>query len=162
MVEADVRKGVKEFEKALKLLFSAKYEQAGDAFASIAKQSEYEPLLIARAETFVALCRQRITSSEYKPETYEDFIAMTVLSLNQRKLDKAESYLAQARKMDAGNEQLFYLEAILACDRHQHEKALAALTRAIELEPLNIIRARNDSDLNALKDVPGFKELLDL
>jgi len=161
MAETKTIKDVDNFERGIKLLFESQFEKALKIFGALMEDDDVSPTLSNRAKVYRNICQKKSTPPTYTPETYDDMLNMTVLHLNLRQLDKAEEYLLKAKEMNPEHEAVFYLEAVLECDRANYQQSLNALEKAIEMDPANLIRARNDSDFQAMQELPEFKEMLE-
>src|SRR6266446_8053884 len=62
-----------------------------------------------------------------------------LLALRQRNFDAAAERLERARSLAPGNDQIHYLLALLESSRGRSPEAIAALRKAIEINPRNLI-----------------------
>ncbi len=73
--------------------------------------------------------------------------------------ERAREILDEGLALDSESPTLHYGMACLEALTGERASAIASLRRAIELEPELSSRAREDSDLEALRDDPGFRAL---
>src|SRR5882762_1731137 len=62
-----------------------------------------------------------------------------LLALRQRNLDTAAERLQRARELAPENDQIYYLLGLLESSRGKSAEAIAALRKAVELNPANLI-----------------------
>jgi tetratricopeptide (TPR) repeat protein len=153
--------GIDEYEKAMELMFKAKYKEAHKILEKLSANEDMDPALAAKAAENVRICEIKTRKVEFDASTFDEFADLAVFHLNRFESKEAEKYFQKMTDLDPKNEFCSYFETLLETQKGNHEKALEALTRATEADPANKIRARNEPDLRPLRDKPRFKELVE-
>lgn len=162
MAQTETSKVLTDFEKGLKLLHSSKYKEAIGIFEKLVADKELENQMADRARVYRNICREKLNPPEFTPKSFDDFIDLAVLHFNRRELEKSAEYLTKAAKLDGNPAIVLYLTALIECQRANHEAAQAALKKAIEATPELQIRARNDQDFAAMREMNAFRKLVGL
>lgn len=114
---------------------------------------------VHKANYINAICRRQLHSAGL-PKTAEDFELVATEHLNQGDGEGALKLLAPALKKHAGHGGLWYLKACALVQVSQPSDAIAALDKAIELDPQNRIYALNGKDFAPLRLNPEFLVLI--
>ena len=124
----------------------------------------YEKLgvpLHERARLYLTICQRQATQREAAPQTIDERLYAATLSINGGQYDQAIVHLRLVRDEDPDNDHAIYMLAVAHAQRDEHAEAVAHLERAIALNPENRALARNDSDLEPLRDDDAFRAALE-
>jgi tetratricopeptide (TPR) repeat protein len=160
MVETKIQ-GIEEFEKALELLFKAKYKEANKLFQKLSANEDVDPALAAKAAENGRICDNKLQVVEFSASTFNEYADLAVFHLNRMEAEEAEKYYEKMTELDPKNEFCFYFATLLETQKGNHEKALEALKKATDADPANKIRAGNEPDLRPLREKARFKELVE-
>ena len=114
---------------------------------------------VHKANYINAICRRQLHSGG-QPKSAEDFELLATEHLNQGDGEGALKLLAPMIKKHAGHGGLWYLKACALVQVNQPAEAIAALDKAIELDPQNRIFALNGKDFAPLRLNPDFLSLI--
>ncbi len=162
MAQTETSKVLTDFEKGLKLLHASKYKEAIGIFEKLIAGKELENQMADRARVYRNICQEKLSPPEFTPKSFDDFVDLAVLHFNRRELEQSAEYLTKAAKLDGNQAIIHYLTALIECQRANHEAAQAALKKAIEATPELQIRARNDQDFAAMREMNTFRKLVGL
>jgi len=98
---------------------------------------------------------------EAAPQTIDERLYAATLSINGGKYGEAIAHLRLVRDEDPDNDHAIYMLAVAHAQRDEHAEAVAHLERAIALNPENRALARNDPDLEPLRDDDAFRAALE-
>ena len=143
---------IKKFEKGLTPLYAGKWAEARKLFETVVEEAELSHLRV-RAQALIDACLRREESGTSEDDPYLDALA----SKNVGNFDKALSIAVQ----HGSEERFVYLSACAQALAGNQDAALETLSRAIELEPTNRVRAFHDSDLESLVGRPEFDGLFE-
>jgi tetratricopeptide (TPR) repeat protein len=82
--------------------------------------------------------------------------------LNAGDAETALNHLQRALDQDPDNDHAHYILAVALSSREQPDRALHHLRRAISLNPDNRSLARQDPDLESVRDLDEFRSVLDV
>jgi outer membrane protein assembly factor BamD (BamD/ComL family) len=149
------------YEQGLEALQRHDYRQASDRFESVLRQYPDEKELHERVRLYLNICQRHATPQEPAPQTIDERLYAATLAINGGRYDQAIAHLRLVRDEDADNDHAIYMLAVAHAQRDEHAEAVAHLERAIALNPENRALARNDPDLEPLRDIEGFRAALD-
>ena len=149
---------LKHYENGLRLMQEGKLDKARAEFEKLPADAPAE--IRDRAALHMAACERQAHRVQLAFATIEERYDFAVLLLNDGSYEDAREHLdvILAEKEDA--DYAHYGVAVLNSVTGQAEECLSHLSRAIELNPLNRIQARRDTDFADMADDPRFTELL--
>ena len=149
---------VQNYEAALKLMQTHKFDRAKAAFEKILEGPSTE--LAERARMHISICNQQLAKTSTSFKTPEEQYDYAISLMNGGDYDETRNHLGKLVKNHPKADYGFYGLALVDCLTGQVEDALRNLQQAIKLNPSNRFQARNDSDFSAMADDPRFTELL--
>jgi len=149
------------FERGLELLQRHAYREAADAFESVLRQYPDEKELHERVRQYLNICQRQTTPRELSPKTIDERLYAATLAINTGQYDQAIAHLRLVRDEDPDNDHALYMLAVAHAQRDEHAEAVAHLERAIALNGENRALARNDPDLEPLRDDEAFRAALE-
>jgi tetratricopeptide (TPR) repeat protein len=114
---------------------------------------------VHKANYINAICRRQLHSGG-QPKSAEDFELLATEHLNQGDGEGALKLLAPVIKKHTGHGGLWYLKACALVQINQPSEAIAALEKAIAIDPQNRIYALNGKDFAPLRLNPDFLALI--
>lgn len=149
------------YERGLEALQRHAYQQAADLLGSVLRQYPEERELHERVRLYLNICQRQATQREAAPQTVDERLYAATLSINGGQYDQAIAHLRLVRDEDPDNDHAIYMLAVAHAQRDEHAEAVAHLERAIALNPENRALARNDPDLEPLRDDDTFRAALE-
>ncbi len=148
------------YEKALKLLFQHKYDQAEKALRGLVDQFPEESALQARVRTFLKLCEKRQASAKSQPDSLDPY-DVGVLEHNRGNFAEAVTNFKLAlKKTKTPQDHVHYALAASEARQGHGDKALRHLEQAIEARSKNRFFAQNDPDFRSLQKDESFRKLI--
>ena len=149
------------YESGLEALQRHAYRQATERFESVLRQYPDEKELHERVRAYLNICQRHATPREPAPQTVDERLYAATLAINGGRYDQALAHLRLVRDEDPDNDHAIYMLAVAHAQRDEHAEAVAHLERAIALNPENRALARNDADLEPLRDDQAFRAALE-
>jgi tetratricopeptide (TPR) repeat protein len=149
------------YERGLEALQRHDYNEATSLLESVLRQYPEERELHERVRLYLNICQRHATQREAAPQTIDERLYAATLSINGGQYDQAIAHLRLVRDEDPDNDHAIYMLAVAHAQRDEHAEAVAHLERAIALNPENRALARNDPDLEPLRDDEAFRTALE-
>jgi len=149
------------YEKGLQALQRHAYAEATELLESVLRQYPEEKELHERVRLYLNICQRQAIQREASPQTIDERLYAATLAINGGQYDQAIAHLRLVRDEDPDNDHAIYMLAVAHAQRHEHAEAVAHLERAIALNPENRALARNDADLEPLRDDEAFRAALE-
>jgi tetratricopeptide (TPR) repeat protein len=137
------------------------YQEAADLLESVLRLYPEERELHERVRLYLNICQRQATQREAAPQTIDERLYAATLAINGGQYDQAIAHLRLVRDEDADNDHALYMLAVAHAQRQEPAEAVAHLERAIALNPENRALARNDPDLEPLRDDDAFRAALE-
>ena len=149
------------YERGLEALQKHSYAQAANLLESVLRQYPEEKELHERVRLYLNICHRQAAQRETAPQTIDERLYAATLAINGGQYDQAIAHLRLVRDEDPDNDHAIYMLAVAHAQRDEHAEAVAHLERAIALNPENRALARNDPDLEPLRDDEAFRAALE-
>jgi tetratricopeptide (TPR) repeat protein len=149
------------YERGVEALQRHDYDQATDLLESVLRQYPEEKELHERVKLYLNICHRHAIPREAAPQTIDERLFAATLAINGGQYDVAIAHLRLVRDEDPDNDHALYMLAVAHAQRGEHAEAVAHLERAIALNPENRALARNDPDLEPLRDDDAFRAALE-
>jgi outer membrane protein assembly factor BamD (BamD/ComL family) len=149
------------YEQGLEALQRHAYPEASRLLESVLRQYPEERELHERVRLYLNICQRQATHLEASPQTIDERLYAATLAINGGQYDQAIAHLRLVRDEDPDNDHAIYMLAVAHAQRQEHAEAVAHLERAIALNPENRGLARNDPDLEPLRDDDAFRAALE-
>lgn len=149
------------YEQGLEALQRHAYAQATTLLESVLRQYPEEKELHERVRLYLNICQRQAAQKETAPQTIDERLYAATLAINTGQYDQAIAHLRLVRDEDPDNDHAIYMLAVAHAQRDEHAEAVAHLERAISLNPENRALARNDPDLEPLRDDEAFRAALE-
>lgn len=149
------------YERGLEALQKHAYAQAASLLESVLRLYPEERELHERVRLYLNICQRHATQQEAAPQTIDERLYAATLAINGGQYDQAIAHLRLVRDEDPDNDHAIYMLAVAHAQRDEHAEAVAHLERAIALNPENRALARNDPDLEPVRDDEAFRAALE-
>jgi len=151
---------VKQYEAAVRLLYSHEYEKAKVAFERVIAAFAEDKEVVERCRIHLRLCEQKIARKPAAPRTLDEHYDWAIALMNEGKYEESIDHLNKALKSNPRCDYVIYALAITHCRTGNFDRALASLQTAIGLRPENRFLAQRDSDFDVLKQDSRFVSLV--
>ena len=149
----------KDYDRGVSALQKKKLDEAERNFTDLIQKYPEERELVDRARVYLSVIERQKREAGPTLTEPEDFYYAAVLEKNRGNVAEAIEHLKRAAKKN-GHGRVDFLLACCYAQSGETDTALAHLKRAIEEDKSNRVLARHDSDFDALREIPGFQELL--
>src|SRR5439155_20770761 len=149
------------YERGLETLQRHAYQEAAELFESVLRKYPEEKELHERVRLYLNICQRQAAPRVAAPQTIDERLYAATLAINGGQYDQAIGHLRLVRDEDPDNDHAIYMLAVAHAQRDEHAEAVAHLERAIALNPENRALARNDPDLEPLRDDEAFRAALE-
>jgi tetratricopeptide (TPR) repeat protein len=151
---------LKQYEAAVRLLYSHEYEKAKGAFEKVIATFGDDKEVVERSKIHIRLCEQKIARKPAAPRTLDEHYNFAIALMNEGKYEESLDHLNKALKSNPKCDYVIYAVAITHCRTGNFDRALANLQVAIGLRPENRFLAQRDSDFEVLKQDSRFISLV--
>jgi tetratricopeptide (TPR) repeat protein len=138
------------------------FSTAAEAFRLVIQRYPDERELVERASLYLRVCERETAQVASGPRTTDERVYAATMALNTGDSAKALEHVQRALEQDPRSDHAHYIMAVVLAARSETSLALGHLRRSIELNPENRSLARQDADLEALRDLDGFSDIVDL
>jgi Tfp pilus assembly protein PilF len=149
------------YERGLQALQRRDFAASADALRNVIERYPDERELLERARLYLKVCERELEPKEPAPKTADEWVYAATVALNAGDESSAVRHLQRALGEDPRHDHAQYMMAVVAVRRSDAIAALEHLRQAISLNPENRSHARQDPELEALRDEPTFRALVD-
>jgi Tfp pilus assembly protein PilF len=149
------------YERGLQALQRRDFAAAASALRSVIQQYPDERELLERARLYLKVCERELEPREPPPKTADEWVYAATVALNSGNGPLAEQHLQRALAENPRHDHAHYMMAVARVRRADAAAAVEHLRQAVTLNPENRSLARQDPDLDSLRDEPSFREALD-
>lgn len=149
------------YERGVQALQRHNYPAAAEHLRTVIDRYPDERELVERARLYLRVCERETSRQPATPTTPEERVYAATVSLNSGDHDAALDHLNKALTDDPDSDHAHYIMAVALSMRGRRDTALDHLRQAIALNPENRSLARQDPDLESLRDHDAFRAVLD-
>jgi tetratricopeptide (TPR) repeat protein len=149
------------YERAVEAIQRHDYNHGLELLQSVLQRYPEEKELHERVRLYMNICQRHATPPEAVPQTVEERLYASTLAINGGRYDEAIAHLRLVRDEDPDNDHAIYMLAVAHAQRGEHAEAIAHLERAIALNPENRSLARQDPDLEPIRDDEAFRSAME-
>jgi tetratricopeptide (TPR) repeat protein len=152
---------VEAFERGFHALQERQYGRAAHFLEAVLNDFPDEKELQERARVYLTICERQLAAHGANPKSLEERINAATVAINRGQFSEG---LALLRKLEADygdHDHVQYMLCIAFTVLGDFSHALEHLKHAIELNHENRYLATQDTDLDPLRQVPGFLAVLD-
>ena len=148
------------YEAGVRALQRHDYLAGAEGFRGVIQGYPEERELVERARLYLQVCERENAKRPATPQTAAEWVYAATLALNDGNQDRALTYLGKALETAPDSDHAHYIMAVALTDKGDSAAALRHLQQAIELNPDNRSTAIQDPDLDALRELSAFHEVL--
>lgn len=161
-VRASYVEAVALYEQGLQALQSRDYARATELLRSVLARYPEEKELHERVRLYLNICERQIAPRPTPvPRSVVERLYAATLALNAGEHDQALGHIQSVIGEEPENDHAHYMRAVALALRGNVAEALLSLIRAIGLNPENRSLARQDPDLESLRQDERFRQALD-
>jgi Tfp pilus assembly protein PilF len=149
------------YESGVRGLQRHDYVAAAQSFRQVLQRYPQERELIERARLYLRVCERETAQRPAAPQTTTERVYAATMSLSGGDSETALGHVTKALEQEPDSHHAHYMMAVIRSTRAETAKAVEHLRRAIELNPDSRALARQDADLEALRQSPLVKSLLE-
>lgn len=145
------------YERGVQALQRHDYAAAAELFRAVIERYPEERELLERANLYLRVCERETARHAQPPQSSGDHVYAATVALNSGDHAAAMSHLQRALSANQNDDHAHYIMAAALSMRGRREEALDHLKRSIALNPENRTQARQDPDLENIRDLEGFR-----
>ncbi len=149
------------YERGLQALQRRDFAASADALRTVIERYPDERELLERARLYLKVCERELEPKEPTPKSADELVYAATVALNQGDEANAMLHLQRALAADTRHDHAHYMMAVASARRNDVNAALDHLRRSVALNPENRSIARQDPELDSLRDAPAFKAALE-
>ena len=149
------------YERGVQALQRHDYTTGAELFRTVIDKYPEERELLERARLYLRVCERETARQAPPPQTAGEFVYAATVALNSGDHAGAMSHLQRAISADPESDHAHYTMAAALSLRGRSEEALQHLQRSIALNPENRSQARQDPDLDNIRQHQGFRAALE-
>jgi hypothetical protein len=149
------------YERGLQALQRRDFAASADALRTVIERYPDERELLERARLYLKVCERELEPKEPTPKSADELVYAATVALNQGDEANALLHLQRALAADTRHDHAHYMMAVASARRNDVNAALDHLRRSVALNPENRSIARQDPELDSLRDAPAFKSALE-
>ena len=149
------------YERGVQALQRHDFQGAAGFFRTVLERYPDERELLERARLYLRVCERETERQQPAPKTPAERVYAATVALNSGDHAGALDHLQRALKDDPDSDHAHYIMAVALGMRQRVDEAVDHLRQSIALNPENRTLARQDPDLEPLRDHASFREALD-
>jgi tetratricopeptide (TPR) repeat protein len=149
------------YENGVRALQRHDYQAAATQFRAIMERYPEERELQERSHLYLRVCERETARRPQSPATPQERVYAATVALNAGDTATALDHLQRALSDSPDSDHAHYIMSVALAAKGNSGQALEHLRQAISLNPENRALARQDPDLEPLRGVEEFRELLD-
>lgn len=149
------------YERGLQALQRRDFAASAEALRTVIERYPDERELLERARLYLKVCERELEPKEPTPKTADEWVYAATVALNAGDETTAQRHLQRALAEDTRHDHAHYMMAVVSARRNDSAAALDHLRQAVSLNPENRSLARQDPDLDVLRDEPAFRTALE-
>jgi tetratricopeptide (TPR) repeat protein len=149
------------YERGVQALQRHDFAGAASSFRVVLDKYPEERELLERARLYLRVCERETSRQPAAPKTPAEWVYAATVALNSGDHSGAMENLQRALGQDPESDHAHYIMAVALGMRSQLDEAIEHLQQAIALNPENRALAKQDPDLDNLREHVGFRAALD-
>ena len=151
---------LRAFEQAVKVFNLRQFSEAKAMFEALQQRYHQEVEIIARSQTYIQVCKVKLTPNRISPRDADEFYDRGVVALNVGNFVQARTFFEKSLKLRPDDSFTLYSLAATHAQSGTTDQALNYLEQAVQRQPRLRQRALNDNDFFAIKENRRFLELI--
>src|SRR5262245_57764975 len=149
------------YERGLQALQRRDFAASAEALRSVIERYPDERELLERARLYLKVCERELEPKEPAPKTADEWVYAATVALNAGDEGTTIRHLQRALTEDARHDHAHYMMSVVAARRGDAVTALDHLRQAVSLNPDNRSLARQDPELESLRDDAAFRAVVE-
>jgi len=149
------------YERGVQALQRHDFGGAANYFRTVLERYPEERELLERARLYLRVCERETSRRPAEAKTPAERVYAATVALNSGDHNGALDHLQRALGEDPESDHAHYIMAVALGMRNRADEALDHLQRAIALNPDNRGLAKQDPDLDSIRDHNRFRDALD-
>ena len=149
------------YENGVRALQRHDYQGAATQFRAIIERYPEERELQERSHLYLRVCERETARRPATPQTPQERVYAATVALNAGDTATALDHLRRALTDSPDSDHAHYIMSVALASKGDSGQALEHLRQAISLNPENRALARQDPDLEPVRGIDEFRELLD-
>jgi tetratricopeptide (TPR) repeat protein len=145
------------YERGVQALQRRDFGGAAELFRVVIERYPEERELLERAHLYLRVCERETARQATAPQTSRDYVYAATVALNSGDHSTALTHLQRALTVDESDDHAHYIMAAALSMRGRRDEALEHLRRSIALNPENRTQARQDPDLENIRNHEAFR-----
>jgi tetratricopeptide (TPR) repeat protein len=154
-------KAVEQFGQAVDQLNQNDHSGAKKIFNELIDWLVDEPVMTARAKTYIKICDQQLSPELAAPSTIEEKYRQGVFKSNAGECDEALRIFDEIIQASPSTATYIYARASAHALKGNAEAAINDLRRAISFDAQIRFQAVNDSDFEGIREEPAFIDIIE-
>jgi Tfp pilus assembly protein PilF len=146
------------YERGLQALQRRDFAAAAEALRNVIARYPDERELLERARLYLKVCERELEPREQTPKTADEWVYAATVALNSADEPAALHHLTRALEANPRHDHAHYMMAVASARRGDPARALEHLRHAVTLNPENRSLARQDPDLDVIRELPEYRE----
>jgi tetratricopeptide (TPR) repeat protein len=149
------------YESGVRALQRHDYEGAATQFRAIMERYPEERELQERSHLYLRVCERETARRPATPQTPQERVYAATVALNAGDTAAALDHLRAALTISPDSDHAHYIMSVALASKGESARSLEHLKQAISLNPENRSLARQDPDLEPVRGIEAFRELVD-
>jgi tetratricopeptide (TPR) repeat protein len=149
------------YERGVQALQRHDFSGAASYFRTVLERYPEERELLERARLYLRVCERETSRRPAEAKTPAERVYAATVALNSGDHTGALDHLQRALGEDPESDHAHYIMAVALGMRNRADEALEHLQQAIALNPENRGLAKQDPDLDSIRDHDRFRDALD-
>ena len=149
------------YERGLQALQRRDFAASAEALRNVIERYPDERELLERARLYLKVCERELEPKEPAPKTPDEWVYAGTVALNAGDEATALRHVQKALSEDARHDHAHYMMAVITTRRGDAAAALDHLRQAVTLNPENRSLARQDPELDSLREDTTFKSIVE-
>ncbi len=149
------------YESGVRALQRHDYQGAATQFRAIIERYPEERELQERSHLYLRVCERETARRPATPQTPQERDYAATVALNAGDTAAALDHLRRALADSPDSDHAHYIMSVALASKGDAGQALVHLRQAISLNPENRSLARQDPDLEPVRGIDGFRDLVD-
>ena len=148
------------YEAGVRALQRHDFEAGAEGFRGVIDRYPGERELVERARLYLQVCERETARRPSPPQTASDSVYAATVALNAGDPEGALNHLGKALEEQPDSDHAHYIMAVALTEKGDATSALRHLRQAITLNPDNKPNALRDPDLQSLRELSGFRDIV--
>jgi tetratricopeptide (TPR) repeat protein len=149
------------YERGVQALQRHDFAGAANYFRTVLERYPEERELLERARLYLRVCERETSRQPAEAKTPAERVYAATVALNSGDHNGALDHLQRALGEDPESDHAHYIMAVALGMRNRPDEAIEHLQQAIALNPENRGLAKQDPDLDSIRDHNRFRDALD-